>query len=294
QDDSVPEQADAATRPQADFADFDPRNLPGLDVRIDQLQVGTTEFGKARLKAVTDGDGWTLQQALLEGGALDLEASGDWQRNVGMTSGTLEFTLDGHGLANLVRAMGYSPPIRAKQINIQAKLRVAPNDNGLDAAALGGTLELEIGDGSIRSVDPGAGRLLVLLNLYVLPRRLKFDFSDVVSKGLEFDQIAGDFKIYSGDAFTDNLTIKTPGAGIRIVGRAGLATRDYDLNVNITPKFGSSLTLAGALLGGPAVGAAVFALQELLQKPLKNASSISYQLQGSWGNPKIVNPHADK
>src|SRR5699024_2609418 len=106
QADAATEQAETVARPQAGFADFDPRELPGLDVRIDQLQVGTTDFGKARFKAATNGDGWTLQQALLTGGALDLKASGNWLRNVGMTSARLDLDLDGHGLANLVRAMG--------------------------------------------------------------------------------------------------------------------------------------------------------------------------------------------
>src|SRR5699024_2743297 len=199
-----------------------------------------------------------------------------------------------HGLANLVRALGYDPAIQAQHVSIQAALKITPNDHGLDPAALNGTLALTLTDGALKSIEPGAGRLLGLLNLYALPSRTMLDFSDVVSEGLAFDRISGYFEIISGDAFTDNLVIQTPAARIRIVGRVGLAARDYDQTVTIVPKFGSSLTLAGAVLGGPAVGAAVFALQQLLETPLQNASSITYQLQGSWEQPKIVDPRAEK
>src|SRR5699024_2719325 len=204
----------------------------------------------------------------------------------------LNFHIEGTGLAPLTRAFGYDPALRAQQVSLQGALKITGNDNGLDLSALNGKLSITLTNGTIPSIEPGASRLLGLLNIYALPRRLMFDFSDVVSEGLEFDEISGDFKIFSGDAFTDNLVIRTPSMDIKIVGRIGLAARDYDQTVTVMPKVGTSLTIAGTVLGGPVAGAAVFALQELLQVPLNKLSGITYQLQGSWDNPKIVDPRA--
>lgn len=272
--------------------DFDPALLPAVDLVIDQLYIGRTPFGRATIQATTLQHGWQLQQASLSGGALQVRAGGQWTRNVGLTRARLNLRIEGHGLSALMQALGFEPAIRAQKVTIQGALKIAGNDNGLDPAALNGKLSLALADGVITSIEPGASRLLGLLNLYVLPRRLMLDFSDVVNEGLEFDHISGDFKIFSGDAFTDNLVIETPSAQINIVGRIGLATRDYDQTVTIAPKIDSSLTLAGTVLGGPIVGAAVFALQQLLETPLDRVSSITYQLQGSWDDPEIVDPRA--
>lgn len=274
--------------------EIDPALLPALNVTIDRLRIGSTDFGTAQVRATAIKEGWQLDKASLTGGALTLKANGQWTRHVGLTRAQLDIRIEGQGVAQLTRALGFEPAIHAQYVSIDGDLKIAPNDHGLDLAALNGTLSLTLKDGAIRSIEPGAGRLLGLFNLYVLPRRLMLDFSDVVDKGLVFDKISGDFKILSGDAFTDNLVIQAPSAEIRIVGRIGLAARDYDQTVTITPKISSSLTLAGAVLGGPVIGAAIFALQELLETPFEDASSITYQLQGNWGDPKVVAPRTEQ
>lgn len=281
-----------ATSADSSLLDINPQNLPTVNITIDDLRIGSTHFGTAHIKAAAIDEGWRLHKASLSGGALTLAADGRWTRHVGLTEAQLGINIEGHGVAQLTRALGFEPAIHANHVAIHGNLKFAPNDHGLSLAALNGKLSLTLKDGAIKSIEPGAGRLLGLFNLYALPRRLTFDFSDVIGEGLAFDLIAGNFEIISGDAFTNDLIIQTPSATIKIVGRIGLATRDYDQTVTIIPKIGSGLTLAGTLLGGPAIGAAVFALQELLETPFENASSIVYQLQGSWGDPSIVNAHA--
>jgi uncharacterized protein YhdP len=45
------------------------------------------------------------------------------------------------------------------------------------------------------------------------------------------------------------------------------------------------LPVAGALAGGPAVGAAVFVAERLLQKGIEQATQYRYALTGSWDQP---------
>src|SRR5699024_10401409 len=59
-------------QPDSTLTDIDPRNIPALDVTIDQLLVGDTPFGSARIKASARDEGWRLDQASLAGGALSL------------------------------------------------------------------------------------------------------------------------------------------------------------------------------------------------------------------------------
>ena len=52
-------------------------------------------------------------------------------------------------------------------------------------------------------------------------------------KGLAFDSITGDFRLFDGNATTDNLAIVGSSANISITGRTGLRARDYDQQVYV-------------------------------------------------------------
>lgn len=154
-------------------------------------------------------------------------------------------------------------------------------------------MNVAVGNGALRAVEPGAGRVLGLFNLYAIPRRLLLDFRDVVNEGLSFDQLEGSFSLGRGVAHTRDLAIRSPSLRMEIRGRIGLAARDFDQTVHVYPGVSSGLTLGAALLGGPAVGALVLLAQEVLDKPLEQATQLSYRVTGSWDNPKIERGGSD-
>src|SRR5690606_34941555 len=133
----------------------------------------------------------------------------------------------------------------------------------------------------------GAGRLLGLLSVAALPRRLALDFSDLTDKGLSFDSVHGDFELRDGDAYTRNLLLRGPAAEIGIAGRTGLGTQDYDQTAVVTGNLGASLPVAGALAGGPAVGAALLLFSQMFKEPLKGIARGYYRITGSWENPVV-------
>lgn len=284
--------ADAATSSIL-WPDLAPQDLPALSLFVQNFEVDDTDFGALQVDAGADDHGWHLQRFALSGGALTGDISADWEQVGALTSARAQAHLHGQGLSRLLRTAGYVSPVMAKSARIDADLHIAPNVAGLELLHLGGDVHLALDDGSLLTVNPGAGRLLGLFNLYVLPRRLLLNFRDVVDKGLAFDKIQADFDIRQGQAYSDNAQIHTPSSNIGISGRIGLATRDYDERVRIQPKLGSGVALASAVIGGPVVGAAVFAVQEILKKPIEHFSSISYRLQGSWDDPQIIDPTAE-
>lgn len=274
------------------WPDLSPLNLPGMKLYVQQFVVDDTHFGQTHVDATPLPDGWRLDRFSLADGALTGRAQAQWQQSSGLTRAQASANFDGHGLARLLNSLGYVSPVRSKQAHIRSKLRITPNPNGLDLRNLDGNVHFTLDKGTLLSVEPGPGRLLGLFNFYVLPRRLRLDFRDVVDKGMAFDKARADFDIQNGQAYSDNLVIKTPSSNIGINGRVGLATRDYDEHVTISPKLGSGVAIASAVFGGPIVGAAVFAVQELLKKPIQQFSSIGYTLKGSWDDPQITDPSA--
>ncbi|HPE71945.1 MAG TPA: AsmA-like C-terminal region-containing protein, partial [Candidatus Competibacter sp.] len=150
-----------------------------------------------------------------------------------------------------------------------------------------GNLKFHIGSGQLLNIDPGLGRVVGLFSLQNIMRRLSLDFSDLFQPGTSFDQITGEFVFKHGQAFTDDLTVEAPAARIDIRGRTGLRDRDYDQRITVTPRLGGALPVAGALAGGPAIGAAVLVAERLLQKGIEQATRYRYTLTGSWDDPVL-------
>ena len=145
-------------------------------------------------------------------------------------------------------------------------------------------------------IDPGAGRALGLLSLARLPKRLTLDFTDLFGEGFNFERITGNFVLDYGNAYTNDLVIDGPAARIDITGRVGLAERDYDELVTVTPYLDSSLPLAGAIVGGPAVGVAALVAEQLLDGKLglNEMAREQYTVVGSWDAPEVARIKSDR
>jgi uncharacterized protein YhdP len=120
-----------------------------------------------------------------------------------------------------------------------------------------------------------------------LPRRLSLDFSDIFQKGFSFDRIEGDFILKDGNATTQNLVMDGPAARIEAQGRIGLGARDYDQIVTVNPNVTSSLPVAGAVVGGLGVGAAMLLAQQILEPEIDKATRVKYRVSGPWDNPEV-------
>ena len=67
----------------------------------------------------------------------------------------------------------------------------------------------------------------------------------------------------------------------------GLAQQDYDQIVTIYPDVGAGLPVAGAVVSGVGVGAAILIIKELFKSDIEKASQIRYSVKGPWSKPEI-------
>ena len=152
---------------------------------------------------------------------------------------------------------------------------------------LSGRIEISAKNGNLTAVEPGAGRVFGLMSLAHLGRRLALDFDDLTGKGLAFDTLSGTFRLTNGVAYTDNLTLRGSAAEIGLAGQTNLRERSYDQTAVVTGQLGASLGVAGALAGGPAVGAALLLFSQIFKEPLKGVTRGYYRITGSWDDPQI-------
>jgi len=67
-----------------------------------------------------------------------------------------------------------------------------------------------------------------------------------------------------------------------------LVDQDFDQLVTVTPSISTAIPLAGAIAGGPAVGAALLLVQKLIGKQVDKVSTTRYTVTGPWDKANIV------
>jgi uncharacterized protein (TIGR02099 family) len=267
---------------------FQPADFPALQVTIQQLSYGKADFGRFECQANRVGEAVHIERLVFDSELLALRASGDWYPDAGQPVSDFDVSVSGGKMGALLDVFGYQENVSGGRLygDLKAGWPGAPWD--VSPAKMEGNLKLIIKDGQLVDVEPGAGRLLGLLSLHTIQRRLSLDFSDIFKKGFSFDRIGGNFILKDGNAHTGDLNIEGPAARIEITGRIGLADEDYDQVVTIIPSVSSSIPIAGAIAGGPIVGAALLLAEKLLEKELEQVTRFSqqrYHVTGPWSEP---------
>lgn len=288
---AAPKGATAGVAPAGE--PLDPTQAPTLDLAVDALTIGGQPFGALALATERSASGQRLRQFTVEGGIATLKAEGEWRRSKGMTEAQARFTVASDDLAGTLQGLGYAATVSGRNALVVGDLTWPAAVRGFDWAQGRGTVSLAAEDGALRTVEPGGtSRVLGLFNFYALPRRLLLDFGDVVSKGLGFDRIEGRYQLANGVAHTDDLTVRGPSVRVDVRGDIGLAARDYNQSVTVTPNT-KGITLGALLLGGAAsVAVPVLPLiaviaNQVIDKPLGQVTQLSYGLTGSWENPEF-------
>jgi uncharacterized protein (TIGR02099 family) len=278
----APAEAEALTEP------VDPNALPLFDLDVKKLVMGQADLGHVILATARTELGQKTRALKTEGGMVTLSGEGEWRRRAGQSSAAFSGDLATTSISTLLRTFGYTPNLDAKHARFKAALSLPPSEHGLEWPQAQGTVHLEFDNGQLRAVEPGAGRVLGLVNFYALPRRLTLNFRDVLGSGLGFDKITGDFELRDGSATSQNLTVAGPSVRMDVRGRIGLAARDYDQEVTVYPDVSGGVTLGAVLLGGPVAGVLALIAQEVTKKPLNQVTQLSYRVTGSWDNPQVT------
>jgi uncharacterized protein (TIGR02099 family) len=283
-----PEEIAEIPQQEKDTSWADPRTLPAIDLQSEKFILNGRDYGQLTLLTRRTPEGVALDVISLISERLKLSARGEWIIYRGNAQTAIEFTMDAQSLGKLLDHLGYAPNLRRAPAKVEADLRWSGNPRQFSSTDLNGEIKMDVGEGRFREVDPGLGRIFGLLNLSALQRRLSLDFSDLFKKGFSFDHMQGTFSLEEGDAYTNDLQIKGPAANIEIAGRIGLVDQDFDQLVTVTPEVSASLPIAGAVAGGPAVGAAVYLAQKVLGKRVDRVTNILYTVKGPWDNPTIT------
>jgi len=265
----------------------DPRQLPAIQVDIRDLQFEGRQYGHLQAELARGTAGMTLNQFTMKHAAFEAKGSGNWLVRASGAECRLEFEVESKNVLAFMNAMQLGTLVAGSHGRISANLSWPGPPESSAIERLSGRLAIAAENGSLTSVEPGAGRVLGLMSIAHLPRRLALDFGDLTGEGLSFDTLRGTFQLTDGEAYTDNLTLRGSAAEIGLAGRTSLRDRTYDQTAVVTGELGASLGVAGALAGGPVVGAAFLLFSQIFKEPLKGATRGYYRITGSWDDPQV-------
>ena len=275
---------------------IDPRSLPPISITAGELAFGTRHFGAVDASFIRTADGLESERLIAKDNTTEIVGNARWVLDETDAAGHRSFvtaSLTSSDVEKTMQRLDYNPGIVSDDLAMLLDLSWSGGPREELLESLDGDVQVRIGEGQLAEVNPGAGRVFGLMSIAALPRRLALDFRDVFGKGFAFDQIKGDFSIVDGDTYTCDLSLEGPAADIGIVGRAGLVTREYEQTAVVSASFGNALPVAGALVAGPQVAAALLIFSQIFKKPLQEVSQVYYEIGGSFDEPVINSSTAE-
>lgn len=267
---------------------------PRLSLQIDALSYTDKPLGRWSLELVPAGRNLRFEsiQGHLQGFTLDGHAH--W--NAGdFPSTNVTANLAGADLAEMLQLWHLGRPIETEQLTTFSQLSWRGAPWHFKLASLDGVFQFQAEQGRI--IESGAGanilRIFGLLNLNTLSRRLRLDFSDLLQKGLVFDQLSAHYRIDKGIAILEKpLEMTGPSANMEITGQVNLNNHQLDKTIRVSVPLGSNLTLGAVLLGAPQVAGALFIFDRVMGDRIDKMTRIAYTLTGDWKDPQLnlLNP----
>lgn len=284
--------------------DSQPASIPALDIVVEDFELRGRKLGRLDIDAVNLGASgpreWRLNRFNLAMPEATLTAYGNWAA-VAASSATaparsvkerrrtvMNFKLDIADAGEFLGRFGMKEVLRKGQGKLEGQIAWQGSPLSLDYASMGGSANLNLENGQFLKADPGLAKLLGVLSLQALPRRLTLDFRDVFSEGFAFDFVRGDVRIAQGIARTNNLQMKGVNAAVLMEGQADIEKETQAIKVVVVPEINAGSASLIATVINPVVGLTTFLAQWMLRRPLSEATTQEFLIDGSWTDPRVT------
>lgn len=278
-----------------------PASIPALDIVVEDMELRGKKLGRVEIEAVNRGASasaseavreWRLNKFNIIMPEAMLTATGNWvavnAQPAARRRSVLNFRLDIDDSGELLKRFGMGELIRRGKGRLEGQVAWTGSPLSLDYPSMSGQFNVNVESGQFVKADPGIAKLLGVLSLQSLPRRLTLDFRDVFSEGFAFDFVRGDVTIKQGMAHTNNLQMSGVNAAVLMEGSADIARETQNIKVVVVPEINAGTASLIATVINPAIGLGTFLAQIFLRKPLMEAATQEFHIDGTWADPKIT------
>lgn len=288
--------------------------LHQINLYADTLQIGSESVANTRIKAtknekswdiqlkglqperwpnwpVTEvsgvlrqqGSTWLLTPLTLKQPLLSFVGSATWGlRSEKMTQ--IQGQLEATDIGEVMAQMGVAHALNSESFEANGELfwPGAPNEFSLNQSS--GNVTATLKQGRLKEVSGVnlATRVFGLINASNLLRRLRFDFTDITRKGINYDKIMVKADLNQGVFKPAQFDLEGPTVQIRGRGWVNLNNQTLDQQLRVGVPVSSAVPVLAGFLAGPIVGGALVAADLLLDKQLAKLTSVRYRVSGHW------------
>ena len=266
------------------LASVNPRLLPALDVRVDNLWQGTDRLGRWQFQMRPSANGATFNGLNLELRGLTVGGTLEWQG----ARTTYKGVLYGENVSDILLAWGFAPSISSEnfRVTVDGGWPGSPAQAGL--RQFSGSLDIRARNGQVAAVESGALRVFGIFNFDALRRRLRFDFSDLFGKGLAYDRIDGRLQGTDGVFLTDKpFTLEGPSTRLELEGQLDAVNEHMASRLRVALPLSNNLPVAALLAGALPIAGALLIVDRLVGDQISKVASVEYRVDGPWQNPQI-------
>ncbi|MBU1330517.1 MAG: TIGR02099 family protein [Gammaproteobacteria bacterium] len=273
------------------LAEFDPRSVPALDLRIAQVMQGEQLLGAWSLKARPQADGVIFRDLDIGLKGLQLGGEAGWRGTPGATRSWYKGRLQGKALEDVLVAWGFAPTVTSESFRLDVDGNWPGSPAWVSLKRFSGSMDAALRKGQLVEVQGSAQALRVfgLLNFNSIGRRLRLDFSDLFGKGLSYDRIKGLLDADVGVFQTRTpITLTGPSSNLELNGTLDMVDQRIDAKALVTLPVTNNLPLAALIVGAPAIGGALFVVDKLLGDRVARFASVQYNVRGPLQEPDIT------
>lgn len=281
--------------PDAKPAERSRGDLPAIDLIAEHFFFKDRELGRLEILAEQSGLDWRIDGASIRSPDANVTAKGLWRTSVPDPGGgaalgartSLDVNIDAADAGKFLERFGYPGLVKGGQGKLNGTLAWDGDPVSLHYPTLTGALSLQANNGQFLKVSTGAGKLVSLMNLQMLPKRLTLDFSDVIEKGFQFDTLSGSFRFQNGLLSTQDFRMRGSAAEVEMKGETDLVAETQNMRVRVVPSLGAGAATIAGIIAGPVAAAGGLIAEKVLRDPLGQIFSSEYSVTGTWTEPKV-------
>jgi uncharacterized protein (TIGR02099 family) len=268
-------------------------NLPEANVQIEQIYRGEEDFGSWRFnlrKPASDVVQIETLVASVKGLEIQSTAPMLWTAVDDMSTFKGEVAMK--DLAQVLPLWRYAPSVASESAQLKADVRWSGSPLNVTISGMVGAIDFSAKNGRFLEVESGSGamRIMSLFSFTAIIKRLNFNFSDVIGKGVGFETLEAGIDLRDRVlTFVKPMEVRSTSSDFRLGGRVNMATGALDNELVITLPVSKNLPWYGVYiaLANPLAGLGVLVGERMLRKPLEQFSSAKYTVRGTLAEPDV-------
>ena len=276
------------------LGDVDPMDIGDINFSTNSLMIDGEDYGNWAFDFRVKQDRVRFENLTASAAGLRVLPSSrlEWLPTDGGTKSRFSGDVEVDDLAYALQKFGLASSIEGKGLKVGADIEWRGSPAMVDVDHVVGVVTVHEGEGRfVQAETGGALKLLGIFDFASIARRLRLDFSDVVEKGFEFDEISGVTSFNEGRvAVVDPIVIEGSSGRFTIGGEVNLKTSSLDNEIIVTLPVSRTLpwyAAYSAIATGPLAGAGVMIAQKVFENQIDQMSSAKYKVSGSIDEPSI-------